>query len=122
MQKKHRYLAGILLALMASQTGYAQNKISGGVAACPQRRVTATAAFDAIAAKYSAKFVGMCLGAIGPGNVITPAYSVTKCYGEKRAWLSPQADESDTLRDRLDNQNDDRHSLGFAGESGLGES
>jgi CubicO group peptidase (beta-lactamase class C family) len=84
MQNKYRYIAGILLALMTSQIGYAQKKISGGVAACPLRKATAALAFDAIAAKYSSSFVGMCVGAIGPGNGITPAYSVTKCYGETR--------------------------------------
>ena len=89
MHQKHKYLAGILLALMTSQIGYAQNKISGGVVACPQRKATAALAFDAIAAKYSGKFVGMCVGGVGPGSGITPAYSTTKCYGEA-AWLSPR--------------------------------
>ena len=82
MQKKQRYIAGILLALIASQIGYAQSKISGGVTACPQRKTTTDAAFDAIAAKYSSKIVGMCLGAIGPANGIRPEYSTTKCFGE----------------------------------------
>jgi CubicO group peptidase (beta-lactamase class C family) len=92
MPTKYKYIAAVLLALMCSavQIGHAQNKVSGGVVACPSRKVTAPVAFDAIAARYSAKFVGMCLGAIGPGNVITPAYSVTKCYGEKVLGFRPK--------------------------------
>jgi beta-lactamase class C len=82
MYKTRSYLASMLLALMFVQVGYAQNKISGGVAACPLRRTTTDAAFDAIAAKYSSKVIGMCLGAIGPASGIRPEYSTTKCFGE----------------------------------------
>jgi serine-type D-Ala-D-Ala carboxypeptidase/endopeptidase len=85
MQRTYKYIVSILLALMASGIAYAQPKIPvnpGGFANCPQRKTTTDAAFDAIAAKYSSKIVGMCLGAIGPASGIRPAYSTTKCYGE----------------------------------------
>jgi CubicO group peptidase (beta-lactamase class C family) len=85
MLRKYKYIAVVLLALMSSGIGRAQPQIQAGpnsVAACPQRKATAAAAFDAIAAKYSSKFVGMCVGAIGPAGVIAPKYAVTKCYGE----------------------------------------
>jgi CubicO group peptidase (beta-lactamase class C family) len=85
MKRRYKYIASILLALLTAGIAFAQPKSSvnpGGVAACPQRQTTTDAAFDEIAAKYSSKIVGMCLGAIGPANGIRPAYSTTKCYGE----------------------------------------
>lgn len=85
MHRRYKYIASIWLVLMTSGIVYAQPKIAvspGGVAACPQRKTTTDAAFDAIAAKYSKDFVGICMGAIGPGNGISPEYSTTKCYGE----------------------------------------
>jgi CubicO group peptidase (beta-lactamase class C family) len=82
------HLAVVLLALMASGVGRAQAQTqlntTNNVAACPQRKASVDAAFDAIAAKYSSNFVGMCVGAIGPAGVIAPngEYAATKCYGE----------------------------------------
>ena len=80
--RRYRYIAVVLLALITSGVGRAQVQTqpntTNNEAACPQRKATVDAAFDAIAAKYSPDIVGMCVGAIGPNG----EYAATKCYGE----------------------------------------
>jgi CubicO group peptidase (beta-lactamase class C family) len=75
-------LALVLLALLASGIGRAQVQTqantTNNAAACPQKKATVEAAFDAIDRSYSSDIVGMCVGAVGPNGT----YSATKCYGE----------------------------------------
>jgi len=82
MLRKYKYIAVVLLAIMASGIGRAQEQTqanaTNNAAACPQRNATVYAAFDAIAAQYSTDIVGMCVGAAGPNAT----YAATKCYGE----------------------------------------
>jgi CubicO group peptidase (beta-lactamase class C family) len=86
MFRDYKHIALILLALVASGVGRVQAQTpantTNGVAACPQRKATVNAAFDAIANKFSSNFVGMCVGAIGPPGAIGTGYAATKCYGE----------------------------------------
>ncbi|HEV8481969.1 MAG TPA: serine hydrolase domain-containing protein [Blastocatellia bacterium] len=80
MLRKYKYIAGILLVLMASRSGRAQAQtqanIANNAAACPQRAARPEEAFNAIERRNHSDIVGMCVGAVGPN------YSETKCYGE----------------------------------------
>ena len=82
MLRKYKYILVVLLSLLASGVGHAQDHIPVNppikVVACPQRKATVNGAFDTVARDFSGDFVGMCLGAIGPNG----AYAATKCYGE----------------------------------------
>jgi len=83
MFRKYKYIAVVVLALMASGIGRAQEQTQASAtnnAACPRRSRTVEAAFDSVAAQFSSSIVGMCVGAVGPSG----AYAATKCYGEGR--------------------------------------
>ena len=81
--RKYKYIAGALLALMASGIVRAQVQIqantTNNAVACRQRAATVEEAFEAINRRYSSQIVGMCVGAVTPNG---GRYAATKCYGE----------------------------------------